>query len=206
MDKLIGNWWSRLGFYLLAGALFKFILDVIYSLLFRNYALMQPFMGYIYAMLLTGLTLETTWWLRNRLHRNVPWDANPYRRYVLQWSIAFASGIFFIFGIRWIGKLIISNFYYVRALDEIVILVLLVIGVTGLVTTEFGLFLLNKWRFSLAELERFQKENAEFQFESLRSQVNPHFLFNSLNTLSSLIYEDREKAEAFIRELSDVYR
>jgi len=58
----------------------------------------------------------------------------------------------------------------------------------------------------LAELERFKKENAESQFESLRAQVNPHFLFNSLNTLSSLIYENQEKAEAFIRELSDVYR
>jgi LytS/YehU family sensor histidine kinase len=67
-------------------------------------------------------------------------------------------------------------------------------------------FLLEKWRFSLAELERFKKENAEFQFESLRSQVNPHFLFNSLNTLASLIYSDKEKAEIFIRELSDVYR
>ena len=68
------------------------------------------------------------------------------------------------------------------------------------------MFLLEKWRFSLAELERFKKENAEFQFESLRAQVNPHFLFNSLNTLSSLIYQDQQKAESFVRELSDVYR
>ena len=67
-------------------------------------------------------------------------------------------------------------------------------------------FLLNKWLFSLAELENFKKENAEIRFESLRSQLNPHFLFNSLNTLSSLIYENQKNAELFIRELSDVYR
>ncbi len=68
------------------------------------------------------------------------------------------------------------------------------------------MFLLEKWRFSLAELERFKKENAEFRFEFLQAQVNPHFLFNSLNTLSSLVYENKEKAASFIRELSDVYR
>jgi LytS/YehU family sensor histidine kinase len=77
---------------------------------------------------------------------------------------------------------------------------------TTITIIDLGIFLLEKWRFSLAELERFKKENAEFQFESLRNQVNPHFLFNSLNTLSSLIFQDQEKAGSFVRELSDVYR
>ena len=83
---------------------------------------------------------------------------------------------------------------------------MMIVVLTAMILIELGLFLLYKWRFSLAELERFKKDNAEFQFESLRSQVNPHFLFNSLNTLSSLIYENQEKAGSFIRELSDVYR
>ncbi len=71
---------------------------------------------------------------------------------------------------------------------------------------ELGYFLLHKWRFSLAELERFKKQNAEFRFETLINQVNPHFLFNSLNTLSSLIYENKDVAAQYIRELSKVYR
>ncbi len=40
----------------------------------------------------------------------------------------------------------------------------------------------------------------------LRNQVNPHFLFNSLNTLSSLIYENQDTAAEYIRKLSRVYR
>ncbi len=72
--------------------------------------------------------------------------------------------------------------------------------------TELGLSLLYKWRFSLAELERFKIENAEFKFEMLRNQVNPHFLFNSLNTISSLIYENQDIAAEYIRKLSRVYR
>jgi LytS/YehU family sensor histidine kinase len=44
------------------------------------------------------------------------------------------------------------------------------------------------------------------QYEALKNQVNPHFLFNSLNALSSLIYENPGKAVEFINRLSDVYR
>lgn len=51
-----------------------------------------------------------------------------------------------------------------------------------------------------------QEENIISQFETLKSQVNPHFLFNSLNVLSSLIFIDQEKAAIFVRQLSKVYR
>jgi len=51
-----------------------------------------------------------------------------------------------------------------------------------------------------------QEENIISQFESLKAQVNPHFLFNSLNVLSSLIYIDRDRASKFVRQLSKVYR
>jgi LytS/YehU family sensor histidine kinase len=51
-----------------------------------------------------------------------------------------------------------------------------------------------------------QEENIISQFETLKSQVNPHFLFNSLNVLSSLIFIDQEKAARFVRQLSRVYR
>ncbi len=44
------------------------------------------------------------------------------------------------------------------------------------------------------------------QFEALKSQLDPHFLFNSLNTISSLLYKDTEKAEKFIRMFAESYR
>ncbi|MCG9970875.1 sensor histidine kinase [Christiangramia crocea] len=53
---------------------------------------------------------------------------------------------------------------------------------------------------------RLQKENFQAQLESLKQQVNPHFLFNSLNVLGSLVYSDQDKAVDFIRKLSDLYR
>lgn len=56
------------------------------------------------------------------------------------------------------------------------------------------------------ELLQLQKENLQSQFEMLKNQVNPHFLFNSLNVLTSLISVDPETAEKFTGQLSKVYR
>lgn len=64
----------------------------------------------------------------------------------------------------------------------------------------------DKWKAALTEAEALEKLGLETQFQSLQSQLNPHFLFNSLNVLSSLIAENPRQAEAFVDELSNVYR
>lgn len=51
-----------------------------------------------------------------------------------------------------------------------------------------------------------EKEKIQYQYETLKAQINPHFLFNSLNVLSSLAYQDAEKANLFTKKLSGVYR
>ena len=63
-----------------------------------------------------------------------------------------------------------------------------------------------KWRMLVDEAENLKRENLQSQLEGLKGQVNPHFLFNSLNSLSSLISEDPAKAEKFLDEMSKVYR
>lgn len=66
--------------------------------------------------------------------------------------------------------------------------------------------LFNLWKTSVLEAERLKREHLQSQFQSLKAQINPHFLFNSLNALSSLIHTDTEKAEQFIDEFAKVYR
>lgn len=56
------------------------------------------------------------------------------------------------------------------------------------------------------ELLQWQREYAQTQFETVKNQLNPHFLFNSLNALSSLVYVDADAAETFIEKLSKSYR
>jgi len=69
-----------------------------------------------------------------------------------------------------------------------------------------GILRYNHWRENLKETEKLKKTFKQSQLLGLKSQVNPHFLFNSLNTLSSLIVEDEKQAEVFLNEMSKVYR
>lgn len=75
-----------------------------------------------------------------------------------------------------------------------------------LVALTEGIFFFRQWRNSAVEAERFKKESIRAQLESLKNQVNPHFLFNSLNTLSSLIDRDQELSKEFLDDLATVYR
>ena len=69
-----------------------------------------------------------------------------------------------------------------------------------------GRAFLLEWRKEAINVERLKNENLSAKFESLKNQVNPHFLFNSLNALTSLVHADPDKAVLFIQKLSDVYR
>jgi hypothetical protein len=63
------------------------------------------------------------------------------------------------------------------------------------------------WREATVRAERLEKESAVARLDSLRRQVDPHFLFNSLNALTSLVEEhDPARAVRFIRQLAQVYR
>lgn len=54
--------------------------------------------------------------------------------------------------------------------------------------------------------DKLEKEKVWAQYESIKSQVNPHFLFNSFNTLMALIEEDPSEAREYLQDLSDFYR
>ncbi len=80
------------------------------------------------------------------------------------------------------------------------------------ITSLFFYFLVERERSkrklqeNILRSTQLQKENFEAQIQSLKNQVSPHFLFNSLNVLSSLIRQNEEKAREFLHRLSKVYR
>jgi two-component system, LytTR family, sensor kinase len=76
----------------------------------------------------------------------------------------------------------------------------------AIVAVYEGAYLFKQWKTALIETERLQKENILSQFETLRTQINPHFLFNSLNTLVGIVQTNPEQAVLFIKEFSKVYR
>lgn len=110
--------------------------------------------------------------------------------------------IFLYFRYRFLGydtSNLIHNFIYVEFSGWFLSIIIgLTIGAL--------IFLVVQWQKALMNEQRLREENLIFQNETLRNQVNPHFLFNSLNTLSSLVNTHTEVAEQFIHRLSAIYR
>lgn len=91
-----------------------------------------------------------------------------------------------------------------RQLFQNISIAVIITVIVTLIIEAKGLF--QRWKSSLIESERLKKEAALAKYEALKGQLNPHFMFNSLNALSSLIYSDTDKAEEFISEFSNIYR
>ncbi len=78
----------------------------------------------------------------------------------------------------------------------------------GLLVAAFYelLIYMEAWKKANQEAEQLKKANLVSQLDSLKNQVKPHFLFNSLNTLTALVEKQPAQAVQFIAELSKVYR
>jgi LytS/YehU family sensor histidine kinase len=70
----------------------------------------------------------------------------------------------------------------------------------------YSTYITNHWIKSIEKNEELKRENLLAKYEALKNQVNPHFLFNSLNTLSGVVEQKPELATDFIKKLSDIYR
>lgn len=127
----------------------------------------------------------------------------------------------------------IENSLYKRLLFEIVVLsaiVITTITIVNFIPYTIGNFfeyisssnyiksviaalLLNLFTIAVVEIfvqnnraQRMQQNNIRMQYQQLKGQINPHFLFNSLNVLVSLINKDSERATDYTKKLSEVYR
>lgn len=69
-----------------------------------------------------------------------------------------------------------------------------------------SIFFMHQLRHSVEETEKLKRESLNAELNALKTQVNPHFLFNNLNTLASVIPEDPKLAVEFVQQLSKLYR
>jgi len=90
---------------------------------------------------------------------------------------------------------------------ENLIFLIVAIVITLLVNSIYiSIEFFSHWRKTLIEKEELKRNIIAAEFESLKNQINPHFLFNCLNTLSSLIEDNPKTATDFVQKLSSVYR
>src|ERR1035437_1147933 len=74
------------------------------------------------------------------------------------------------------------------------------------ILASYSLNFFRNWKNSVLNEERLKRESLALQYESLKNQVNPHFLFNSLNVLTSLIERDSQASVNYVKQLADVFR
>ncbi|MGA0558385.1 sensor histidine kinase [Larkinella sp. VNQ87] len=72
----------------------------------------------------------------------------------------------------------------------------------GFITTHF----LKRWQENAVRAAELEKEKVQVQLDSLKNQISPHFLFNSLSSLDGLIHENPDLASQFLHQLSKVFR
>lgn len=108
----------------------------------------------------------------------------------------------FFYGYAWIGFPYFA-FNATHLQNALLINIFLNILINGVYESVYTF---ERWSQTLSETEKLKQANLQSRLEGLKHQINPHFLFNSLNSLSSLIDEDPERAERFIEELASVYR
>lgn len=198
------NWW-RWGSILLMGVCIRFFSDFIYSI-FYNQPILWDFNEYLSAIILALLILEGIRFINRKLDDYFSWEESYSKRFLVQLtSNSFLSlSVVILFGVS-LQNMINEESH--RPFFDDVVLISTTLSLTLLtLTLDLVIFFLKRWRNSLNEVEKFKKESLEFRHEMLKTQVNPHFLFNSLNTLSSLVHTDQEAAYLFIRKLSSVYR
>ena len=204
--KELGLWrWLSVVF---TGAIARLLIDMVFALSDPSYKLfsIERIPNYLYTILFALLILEGIRYLNGYISRYIPWEMGFYKRFGIQAIIDAIYTLLMLNILRPVLVLLFASEKEVTVLGQLTVNIVAITLVIIVVLIDLGIFLLTRWRDSMAELGHFKKESAEFQLAMLKSQINPHFLFNSLNTLSSLIHRDTKKAADFVQKLAKVYR
>ncbi|MEA3462380.1 MAG: histidine kinase [Bacteroidota bacterium] len=146
-------------------------------------------------------------WIVRVLEKRIPWLKSPVKRVIYQvvaLSLFFGLLIFIGFSI-WISMTEDLSFAMIK--DEVYpsLKVAFIFMFLSLLIGNAVLFFKN-WKQSAIQQEELKRAHLALQYQSLKDQVRPHFLFNSLSSLATLINTDSKKATEFVHKLSDVYR
>lgn len=184
---------------------------VLLLLVWSGYNLYQSEVQLIYmAVFLWIFTVVVLLWYGNKwifdfLNLRVSWLSHPSKRFFLQllisilYSLLCINGSYYLFKVQTtltaptLSQLIVLNVYGLLFLIPVLLV-------------NFSVYFMQQWKKAHVESNKLHEENLRTQVNSLRMQLDPHFLFNNLNVLSSLIEKDPLTAQDFLDKFADVYR
>ena len=161
-----------------------------------------------YSLLIGGFLWKGNEMVSHYVHKRIDMDKYPAKS--LKWSLiamfVYTTVAIITINYFWYVVLFGNNISYLFSGSGFLTCIVQ-FGVTIIIASVlYSISFFKSWREAAVNEERLKKESLALQYKALKNQVNPHFLFNSLNTLSTLVYKNQDLAAKFIKQLSEVYR
>ena len=142
------------------------------------------------------------------LGKYLSWERNPYKTLFIGIIGMIPLNILVLFALNY---LVLGDNFKEQFNEPFSFLTTIQYALILLLTLVISLLIIILYTFKKIEAEKLKAEklktqNEQAKFESLKAQLDPHFLFNNLNVLTALIEENPEKAEKFVVQLSDIYK
>ena len=164
--------------------------------------------GSISSVLIGGSFMLGLTFMIRILDKRLPWLQSPLKRLIVQFLVTvFFSLLLILIAILLTGYLWqqqITSDYFLETGSFMVKVAFSFVFLGSLISNAILFF--KNWKEAAVQQEKLKREQLALQYETLKSQVNPHFLFNNLNALTSLINSNPDKAIDFVKKLSEVYR
>lgn len=161
-----------------------------------------------------SLIYTSVFWFSNRylmivLRKRFNAFSDTLRRFALQLAIITVMVPVFSIGIAVFLRIFVYDFFGLQDLMEPTFIQ----GLSSTYVLTFtvimfydAIYFFHKYKEAIVEKDRIQMAHVQGQLDNLRNQINPHFLFNSLNTLMNLIPTDPNRAMSYLDKLSRFYR
>lgn len=154
----------------------------------------------------TVLIWESCRWIIPRIRRFYPSFHMTTQRIIVQSLslLLLTYGVFFV--MNWATSSLFPGNLHQSNMPATAAFATLLIPTVIMMLLYESRYFLSQWKKDIKKTEALANAHLQSQFEALKKQLDPHFLFNSLNTLASLIEPSNEPAQAYLDRLSDVYR
>jgi len=136
------------------------------------------------------------------LWKRFPWESSPLNHLLIEIFLILSYTLAFSYLLYFLEK----KFWNLPQVENLGMEIFVTILITYFITAVHeSVFFYQQWKYNFSRSVRLEKDNIEAKYEALRAQINPHFLFNSLNSLTNMV-QDNKPVVDYIQNLSDLLR
>ncbi len=179
------------------------IISLVYLLGLKETYIPNTFLQIAHGILITAGLWLGCMAIVEFLWRKYPWEHHPKKHLFLEIIAIILYTMFFSGTLYWFE--IKLNLHFLKDTNPFLDAVVTILITLFITSIHEAFFFYQQWKHNFSKSIKLEKDSLEARYEVLKTQINPHFLFNSLNSLISLV-EENEKAVDYIQNLSEFLR